>query len=250
METETILECHDLVRSFGGFRAVDGVSFAVRRGTIHSLIGPNGAGKTTFFNLLTKFLSPTSGRIVFKGSDITRDSPSRIARRGIVRSFQISAVFPTLTVHENVRIAVQGRQGSVFSFWRSDRGLRKFNERTDELLEMVGLQAYRSVNAGQLPYGRKRTLEVATTLALDPEMILLDEPMAGMGREDIDRMSDLIRSVSANRTVLMVEHNLSVVAQLSDRISVLARGKLLADGSYEEVSKDPRVIEAYIGASE
>jgi branched-chain amino acid transport system ATP-binding protein len=244
---DIILETEDLTKEFAGFVAVNGVNLQVRRGTIHALIGPNGAGKTTCFNLLTKFHTPTRGRIRFKGADITGLAPAEIARLGLVRSFQISAVFPHLTVHENVRIALQRKRGDSFDFWRSRRVLNVFNDAAMQLVEDVGLRAFAEVTAAELPYGRKRALEIATTLALDPQMLLLDEPMAGMGHEDINRISALIKTVAADRTVLMVEHNLSVVADLSDRITVLTRGRVLAEGDYKTVSDDPRVREAYLG---
>jgi branched-chain amino acid transport system ATP-binding protein len=247
MSNEAILETEDLTKEFAGFVAVNGVNLRIERGTIHALIGPNGAGKTTFFNLLTKFLSPTRGRIMFKGRDITAMAPADVAQLGIVRSFQISAVFPHLTVLENVRIALQRQRGGSFDFWRSAQVLNRFNERAIELIADVGLASYANWTAVELPYGRKRALEIATTLALDPEMLLLDEPTAGMAHEDIDRISALIKTVAANRTVLMVEHNLSVVADLSDRITVLTRGRVLAEGDYQTVSNNPDVREAYMG---
>ena len=245
---DIILSATALTKRFAGFVAVNGVDLAVRRGSIHALIGPNGAGKTTCFNLLTKFLQPTSGDIHFNGRDITSLAPAAIARLGIVRSFQISAVFPRLSVLENVRIALQRRRGDSFDFWRPQRVLSAYDEEALSRIEEVGLTPFAHAAAGELPYGRKRALEIATTLALEPEMLLLDEPMAGMAQEDVARVSALIRRISTNRTILMVEHNLSVVADLSDRITVLARGEVLAEGSYGEVSKDPRVVEAYIGA--
>ena len=248
MSDGVILAAEDLTKEFKGFFAVEGVSLKVRQGQIHALIGPNGAGKTTCFNLLTKFLSPTRGRITYKGEDITAMSPADIARLGLVRSFQISAVFPHLTALENVRIALQRKRGDSFDFWRSQKVLSEFDDQARTLLVDVGLGEFEAVNAGDLSYGRKRALEIATTLALDPEMLLLDEPMAGMAQEDVERISQLIRRVSANRTILMVEHNLSVVATLSDTITVLARGKVLAEGDYAAVSGDPKVVEAYIGA--
>jgi branched-chain amino acid transport system ATP-binding protein len=247
MSGDIILETEDLTKEFAGFVAVNGVNLRVARGTIHALIGPNGAGKTTCFNLLTKFLQPTRGRISFKGSDITGLPPTDIARLGLVRSFQISAVFPHLTVRENVRIALQRARGGSFDFWRSKRVLDGFNARAEELLADVGLESFADVAAVELPYGRKRALEIATTLALEPEMMLLDEPTAGMGHEDIDRIAALIKKAAANRTVLMVEHNLSVVSNLSDRITVLTRGRVLAEGDYATVSENPEVREAYMG---
>ena len=246
---DVILSARGLTKRFAGFVAVGGVDLDVQRGSIHALIGPNGAGKTTCFNLLTKFLQPTSGTISFNGRDITRMPSADIARLGLVRSFQISAVFPKLSVLENVRIALQRRRGDSFDFWRSQSVLGELDEEASARIDEVGLSAFIGETAGELSYGRKRALEIATTLALEPEMLLLDEPMAGMAQEDVARISALIRKISANRTILMVEHNLSVVADLSDRITVLARGQVLAEGGYAEVSKDPRVVEAYIGAS-
>jgi branched-chain amino acid transport system ATP-binding protein len=250
MANDVILESTGLTKEFKGFVAVDGIDLAVRRGSIHALIGPNGAGKTTYFNLLTKFLSPTRGRIVYNGHDITSLKPAAIARLGLVRSFQISAVFPHMTVLENVRIALQRKRGESYDFWRSERMLNQYNDEAVGLVEAVGLSEFVNDLAVELSYGRKRALEIATTLALDPEMMLLDEPMAGMTQQDIERISALIRSVAENRTILMVEHNLSVVADLCQTITVLARGKVLAEGDYEAVSKNPQVIEAYIGTGD
>jgi branched-chain amino acid transport system ATP-binding protein len=245
--SDVILETRGLTKEFRGFTAVDGVDLIVRRGTIHALIGPNGAGKTTCFNLLTKFLTPTRGSILYAGRDITPMKPADIARLGLVRSFQISAVFPHLSVLENVRIALQRKRGDSFDFWRSDAVLKSLDGRARELIDAVGLGEFVESRAVELPYGRKRALEIATTLALDPEMMLLDEPTAGMAAEDVDRIAVLIKSAAEGRTVLMVEHNLSVVSDLSDRITVLARGQVLSEGDYQTVSRDPRVVEAYIG---
>src|SRR5262252_5262841 len=247
MSSEIILETEDLTKEFAGFVAVNGVSLRIARGTIHALIGPNGAGKTTCFNLLTKFLQPTRGRVIYKGRDITALAPADVARLGVVRSFQISAVFPHLSVLENVRIALQRKRGSSFDFWRTERLLEQLNARARELLDSVGLAEFEDAIAVELPYGRKRALEIATTLALDPELMLLDEPTAGMAHEDVERIAALIRRVAVNRTVLMVEHNLSVVATLSDAITVLARGEILAEGDYAAVSRNPEVIQAYMG---
>jgi branched-chain amino acid transport system ATP-binding protein len=250
MATEdVILETHSLVKEFNGFVAVDGVSVRVRRGEIHALIGPNGAGKTTFFNLLTKFLQPSSGTIFFQGRNITQDQPADIARQGIVRSFQICAVFPHLTVLENVRVALQRKLGTSFYFWRSEKSLQSLDGRAMQLLQEVHLEPWARTLAADLPYGRKRALELATTLALEPELMLLDEPTQGMGHEDVSHVTRLIKKVSANRTVLMVEHNMSVVASIADTISVLQRGRVIAAGRYAEVSKNPQVIEAYMGTS-
>jgi len=248
MADDIILETRGLTKEFKGFVAVSNVGLRVRRGTIHALIGPNGAGKTTCFNLLTHFLAPTRGQIFFKGREITGSRPAAIARMGLVRSFQISAVFPHLTVLENVRIALQRKRGASFDFWRTERVLAGLDGRARELIEAVGLGEFAGVTAVELPYGRKRALEIATTLALDPEMMLLDEPTAGMTHEDVERVSALVKQVAANRTVLMVEHNLSVVASLSDTITVLQRGEILAEGDYAAVSRNPQVIEAYMGS--
>jgi branched-chain amino acid transport system ATP-binding protein len=247
MTGDIILETEGLTKEFKGFVAVRNVSLRVRRHTIHALIGPNGAGKTTCFNLLTHFLEPTTGRIRYNGRDITGTNPAAIARLGLVRSFQISAVFPHLSLRENVRVALQRPLRNSFHFWRSERVLDRLNTRALELIDAVGLGAYAELPAVELPYGRKRALEIATTLALAPEMMLLDEPMAGLGQEDIKRISALIRTAAQNRTVLMVEHNMSVVADLSDSITVLARGEVLAEGPYEAVSRNQQVIEAYVG---
>ena len=248
MADDVILETEGLTKEFHGFFAVKNVALQVRRGTIHALIGPNGAGKTTCFNLLTHFLTPTRGRIRFNGREITGSRPADIARLGLVRSFQISAVFPHLSVLENVRVALQRQRGASFDFWRSERVLDGLNGRALELIDAVGLAPFARTPAVELPYGRKRALEIATTLALDPEMMLLDEPTAGMAHEDVERISALIKRVAANRTVLMVEHNLSVVENLSDTITVLARGEVLAEGDYQTVARSPEVIQAYMGS--
>ncbi|WP_340108696.1 ABC transporter ATP-binding protein [Pikeienuella sp. HZG-20] len=245
-----MLQATGLTKEFKGFVAVNNVDLSVEKGTIHALIGPNGAGKTTCFNLLTKFLQPTSGKIVYAGRDITGLSPAAIARLGIVRSFQISAVFNDLTVLENVRIALQRKRGESYDFWRSERALARLDDQARAHIDSVGLLEFVNHRAAELSYGRKRALEIATTLALDPEMLLLDEPMAGMAQEDVERISALIRRIGEGRTILMVEHNLSVVANLSDRITVLARGEILAEGAYDEISNAPEVIEAYIGAAD
>lgn len=247
MSEDLILQTHGLTKEFKGFAAVQNVDLKVKRGNIHALIGPNGAGKTTVFNLLTKFLQPTKGTILFNNIDITREEPAQIARRGVVRSFQISATFPHLSVMENVRIALQRKMGTSFHFWSPQSTLNVLNDRAVELLESVDLGAYIDTQTVELPYGRKRALEIATTLALEPELMLLDEPTQGMGHEDVDLVVELIRKVSKGRTILMVEHNLSVVETLSNVITVLQRGSILAEGTYDVVSKDPRVLEAYVG---
>ena len=248
--TDTILETTGLTREFSGFVAVDSVDLRVRTGTIHALIGPNGAGKTTCFNLLTNFLTPTRGTITFKGQDITGMKPAMVARKGLVRSFQISAVFPHLTALENVRLALQRARGASFDFWRSEDTLKVFDDRANELLHDVGLPELGNALVADLPYGQKRALELATTLALDPEMMLLDEPTAGMGHGDVDTIVQLIKRIRKGRTILMVEHNLSVVEGLCDTITVLTRGRILAEGDYATVSKNPEVIAAYLGSAD
>jgi branched-chain amino acid transport system ATP-binding protein len=250
MSDDWILVTEQLTKEFRGFVAVAGIDLKVRRGTIHALIGPNGAGKTTVFNLLTRFLPATRGKILYNGQEITDLRPADVARRGVVRSFQVSAVFPKMTVLENVRVALQRKLGTSFHFWKREATLQPLEARARELLAEVDLQEFASTLAVELPYGRKRSLELATTLALEPELLLLDEPTQGMGHEDVGRVTALIEKVAQKRTVLMVEHNLSVVAELSDTITVLARGSVLAEGTYEEVSKNPAVLEAYIGVAE
>jgi branched-chain amino acid transport system ATP-binding protein len=249
MPNPYILETRALTKEFKGFVAVSKVDLQVKRGSIHALIGPNGAGKTTCFNLLTKFLIPTSGQILFDGQDITNETSAHIARRGVIRSFQISSVFPHLTVLENVRVALQRTLNNSFQFWRSERVLDQLNAQAMELLREVDLEKYAALTAVELSYGRKRALEIATTLAMNPTLMLLDEPTQGMGLEDVDRIRQLIKKVAAKRTVLMVEHNMSVVASIADTITVLQRGATLAEGSYEQVSKNPAVIEAYMGSA-
>lgn len=246
-DADNVLVAEGLTKVFAGFAAVKDVNLAVKRGSIHALIGPNGAGKTTCFNLLTKTLAPTSGRIIFDGEDISRLRTSEVARRGMVRSFQISATFPNLTVRENVRVALQSTFGTGYQFWRSIRAVAPLNERVDDLLDQVGLSASRDVTAAELSYGKKRALEIATTLALEPRVMLLDEPTAGMGHEDVGPITELIKRAAVGRTVLLVEHNLSVVSTLCDRITVLQHGEVLAEGNYAEVSSNPAVITAYMG---
>ena len=247
--SDIILEARNLTKEFKGFVAVNNVNLKVRRGNIHVLIGPNGAGKTTCFNLLTKFLKPTSGQILFNGKDITHDEPATIARNGIVRSFQISAVFPHMTVLQNVRLGMQRRLGASFHFWRSESMLDQLNARCMQLLAEVKLEQFANELAVNLPYGRKRALEIAATLAMEPELMLLDEPTQGMGHEDVGHVTDLIKQVSAGRTIMMVEHNMKVVSTIADTITVLSHGEVLAEGNYAEVSQNPQVMEAYMGTT-
>ncbi|MFT3821962.1 MAG: ABC transporter ATP-binding protein [Rubrivivax sp.] len=246
---EYILQAQGLSKQFRGFYAVKDVDLRVRRHSVHALIGPNGAGKTTCFNLLTTFLRSSAGRIVFNGRNIERSDPASVANSGLVRSFQISAVFGQMTVLENVRVALQRKTRWNYAFWRNQNVLSALDGRARELLDMVGLTRWADTPAGELSYGRKRVLELATTIALEPEMILLDEPMAGLGHEDIGPIMNMIGRVAQGRTVLMVEHNMKVIAELCDRVTVLQSGEVLAEGSYDQVSTDPRVVEAYVGGS-
>ena len=248
--SDVILQTTHLTKEFKGFTAVSDVNLAVQRGSIHALIGPNGEGKPTCFNLMTKFMEPTSGEIRFNGHDITREAPAQIARRGVIRSFQISAVFPHLTLMENVRVGLQRQLGTAFHFWKSEKTLNQLNDRAMQLLAEVGLQEMADEVTVNLPYGRKRALEIATTLAMEPELMLLDEPTQGMGHEDVDRVTQLIKKVSAGRTILMVEHNMKVISTIADRITVLQRGAVLAEGNYAEVSRNPQVMEAYMGTTD
>ena len=250
MSDSPILVTQALTKEFKGFVAVSHVNLSVQRGHIHALIGPNGAGKTTCFNLLTKFLEPTEGQILFNGIDITAEKPEQIARRGIIRSFQISAVFPQMTVLQNVRIGLQRQLGTSYFFWRSDASLNQLNDQAMALLAEVDLTPFAQTLAVHLPYGRKRALEIATTLAMNPELMLLDEPTQGMGHEDVERVTQLIKKVSAGRTILMVEHNMNVIASIADKITVLQRGAVLAEGNYKEVSNNPQVMEAYMGTAD
>lgn len=247
--SDAILETKNLTKEFRGFVAVNGVDLRVERGEIHALIGPNGAGKTTCFNLLTKFLAPTSGSIFFNGVDITGERPAQIARRGVIRSFQISAVFPHLSVLENVRIGLQRKTGLSYHFWKSEKQLHSLEAHARELLDQVDLGGFADELTINLPYGRKRALEIATTLAMEPELMLLDEPTQGMGHEDVDRITQLIKRVSSGRTILMVEHNMNVISSIADTITVLARGAVLAQGNYAEVSRHPAVMQAYMGTT-
>ncbi len=248
--SNVILETRNLFKEFKGFTAVNNVNLKIQRGHIHALIGPNGAGKTTCFNLLTKFLVPTSGQILFDGNDITAAQPAQIARMGVIRSFQISAVFPHLSVLQNVRIGLQRQLGTSFHFWQSERSLSQLNGRAMQLLDEVDLSEFADTITVDMPYGRKRALEIATTLAMEPALMLLDEPTQGMGHEDVHRVTELIKKVSTGRTILMVEHNMSVVSGICDRISVLQRGAILAEGTYAQVSGNPQVMEAYMGTTQ
>ncbi|GAA1819471.1 ABC transporter ATP-binding protein [Actinomadura chokoriensis] len=245
-----VLRARGLVREFRGFRAVDGVDLDIGEGTVHALVGPNGAGKTTLFNLLTGFLKPTAGSVRLGRHELAGRSPERIARLGLARSFQITSLFAELTPRQHVELALAGRTGLGWRFWRSDRALGRYSDRAAELLGQVGLGDHADIAAGALAYGRKRALELALALALDPKVLLLDEPTAGMGVEDVGRTVDLIKKVRAGRTVVLVEHNMSVVSSLADRVTVLQHGQVLVEGPYAEIRHDPRVVTAYLGDSD
>jgi branched-chain amino acid transport system ATP-binding protein len=242
-----VMRTEGLTKEFRGFRAVDGVDLAIGEGTVHALVGPNGAGKTTLFNLLTGFLKPTGGRILLRDKELTGRSPEQVARLGVARSFQITSLFPQLTPREHVELALQSRTTLGWRFWRSDKQLDRFSDRAVELLDDVGLAAHHDVPVGTLPYGRKRALELALGLALDPAVLLLDEPTAGMGTEDVDRTVELVRRIRTGRTVVMVEHNMSVVSKLADHVTVLQGGRVLVEGPYAQIRQDPRVVSAYLG---
>jgi branched-chain amino acid transport system ATP-binding protein len=250
MTDETLLQTRSLTKEFRGFRAVSDVDLVVRTGTVHALVGPNGAGKTTLFNLLTGFLSPTSGTIEFAGQDITGKPPEVIAHRGIARSFQITSLFDALTLREHLELALASRTGAGMRFWQSVTRFRRFDRRATEILEQVGLADRSGQPAGSLAYGQKRALELALALALDPRLLLLDEPTAGMGIEDVDRTIALVKQVAEGRTVVLVDHNMHVVGSLADTVTVLQSGQVLAEGPYEQVRQDDRVIEAYLGQSQ
>ncbi len=249
MAGQALLSARGLTRDFRGFRAVDDVDLDVASDSVHALVGPNGAGKTTLFNLLTGFLRPSGGRIELAGRDVTGLPPEQVARLGVARSFQITSLFPQLSAREHVALALQSPSGLGWRFWRSAKLMGRYTERADELLAMVGLAELAHAPSASLAYGRNRALELAIALALDPKVLLLDEPTAGMGVEDVDRTIELIRKIRAGRTVVLVEHNMNVVASLADRVTVLQHGKVLAEGPYAEIRHDPRVITAYLGDS-
>ncbi len=244
------VETHGLSKDFRGFRAVSSVDLTVREGTIHALVGPNGAGKTTLFNLLTGFLKPTEGSILVFGEDVTGLQPEQVAHKGVARSFQITSLFENLTPREHVELALQGMTTQGLHFWRSINVLGRFRRQVDDLLEQVGLGDLADRPAGLLAYGQKRALEMALVLALDPRVMLLDEPTAGMGLEDVDRTIELVRRISTGRTVVFVDHNMHVVGSLADQVTVLQQGEVLAEGSYDEVRRDERVIAAYLGEAD
>ena len=243
-----ILRTVDLTKDFRGFTAVDAVSLDVAEGTIHALVGPNGAGKTTLFNLLTGFLTPTSGQILLRGDDIAGRQPEQIAHLGVARSFQITSLFDQMTLLEHLELALASPTGLGYRFWTSRKSLGRFKKRGMELLAEVGLADRSGVTAGSLAYGQKRALEIALALANDPALLLLDEPTAGMGLEDVDRTIALVKALSAGRTVVFVDHNMHVVGSLADRVTVLQSGQVLAEGPYDQVRADERVITAYLGA--
>ena len=245
----TMISTRELAKDFHGFRAVDGVNLDVKAGSMHALVGPNGAGKTTLFNLLTGFIQPSEGRILIDDVDVTSMAPEQIAKAGVARSFQITSLFAELSLMNHVELAIQGWSGLGMRFWRSDKRLLAYRDEAHELLRQVGLDDHATKVAGTLSYGQKRALELALALALKPKLLLLDEPTAGMGIEDVARTIDLIARIREGRTVVMVEHNMKVVGSLADRVTVLQFGQILAAGSYDEVRADPRVVTAYLGTS-
>ena len=246
--TRTVaLSARGLTKDFRGFRAVSSVDLEVVEGEVHALVGPNGAGKTTLFNLLTGYLKPTEGTITVHGKDITGQEPEDIAHLGVARSFQITSLFDNLSPREHVELALQGMAGGGMRFWRSDRLLAQYRDQADHLLGQVGLTGLADRHAGELAYGQKRALEMALVLAMDPQVLLLDEPTAGMGREDVDRTIALVRQIASGRTVVFVDHNMHVVGSLADHVTVLMAGEVLARGTYDEVRNDDRVISAYLG---
>ena len=249
MTDETLLQTRSLTKEFRGFRAVSDVDLVVQTGTVHALVGPNGAGKTTLFNLLTGFLEPTSGTIEYDGQDITGKRPEDIAHLGIARSFQITSLFDALTLREHLELALASRTGLGMRFWQSVTRFGRFDDRATALLDQVGLADLSALPAGSLAYGQKRALELALALALDPKLLLLDEPTAGMGVEDVDRTIALVKQVAEGRTVVLVDHNMHVVGSLAHTVTVLQSGQVLAEGPYEQVRQDPRVVEAYLGTA-
>jgi branched-chain amino acid transport system ATP-binding protein len=250
MADNIILETHTLRREFGALVAVDDVSIQVEAGTLHSIIGPNGAGKTTFFNLLSGNLEPTSGQVIYKGRDITNLPVHRTAHLGIGRSFQITNIFPNLTVLENIRLAAQALGSDNFRMFRSYRHFRPYIDRAWQVLEQVGLLERAMTVARTLPHGDQRKLELGMILAPDPELLLLDEPTAGMASEQVPELMALIAAIQAagNKTVMLVEHNMHVVMSASDRITVMHQGAVLAEGNPAEISANERVQQAYLGA--
>ena len=244
-----ILEAQNLRREFGALVAVDDVNVQIEEGALHSIIGPNGAGKTTFFNLVSGTLKPTAGRVFYKGEDITDLPVHKTIHRGIGRSFQITNIFPFLTVHENVRLACQALGKDSFRLLRSHRKYRRYFDRTDEVLAQVGLADKALQVAATLPHGDQRKLELGMILAPDPEVLMLDEPTAGMAAEQVPELMSLVQSIqeAGDKTVVLVEHNMNVVMSVSDRITVMHQGALLAEGTPAEISADQRVQTAYLG---
>jgi branched-chain amino acid transport system ATP-binding protein len=246
----TALETRDLSKDFAGFRAVDRVTIALDDGKIHALVGPNGAGKTTLFHMLTGFVRPSAGAIHAFGVDVTGLPPDRISRMGVARSFQITSLFDRRTALQHVVLALHVADPVSLRFWTSERALLRYRDRAMAILDEVGLTGVASRTAASLPYGQKRALELALALALEPKLLLLDEPTSGMGLEDLRRTIALIRHVHAGRTVLIVEHNMGVVAELADRVIVMQQGRVIADGTYEDVRHDPAVVTAYLGQTD
>ena len=249
MEPEIIFETHNLRKEFGALVAVDDVSIQIRKNTLHAIIGPNGAGKTTFFNLLSGNIEPTGGRVVFKGRDITHKPVHRTIHFGIGRSFQITNIFPNLTVFENIRLACQALGMDNFKFWQASSYFKKYEDRTWEVIETVGLKDRANTLARTLPHGDQRKLELGMILAPDPEVLLLDEPTAGMAAEQVPELIALVQEIqqAGNKTVMLVEHNMNVVMRVSDQITVMHLGKVLAEGTPSEIAANKDVQTAYLG---
>lgn len=245
---QSILEVQDVSKRFGNFFAVRHANLSLLESSVHGLIGPNGAGKSTLFNICTGFLKPTEGSVRLRGQTVADKGPAWIARNGVGRSFQISAVFDGLSVIDNILVALQRRARLSFAFWKGEKSVSALRERACNLLEQVHLSdTWWDKHTASLPYGRRRMLELATTIATDPSILLLDEPLAGLGQEDVPVIIDLVRELAVGRSVLIVEHNLSAVSQLCDTVSVLDRGMIIANGTYTFVAADPKVRQAYLG---
>ncbi|RLD03682.1 MAG: ABC transporter ATP-binding protein [Chloroflexi bacterium] len=249
MSPEIIFETVNLRKEFGALVAVADVSIKVRKNSLHAIIGPNGAGKTTFFNLLSGNIEPTSGQVLFKGRDITHQPVHRTIHFGIGRSFQITNIFPNLTVFENIRLASQALGKDNFKFFRDAFSFKKYEERTQEVIERVGLANRAGTFARTLPHGDQRKLELGMILAPDPEVLLLDEPTAGMAAEQVPELIALIQEIqkAGNKTVMLVEHNMNVVMSVSDVITVMHQGQVLAEGTPAEIAANETVQTAYLG---
>ena len=243
----TILEARNISKNFGSLQVIDGVALKIAAGSIHSIIGPNGAGKTTLFNLMTGFIPVSSGTVFFKGEEITNLPPYKISKKGIARSFQITSIFPELSVHENLRVAAQARERMSINFLRHFTRLKNAAKKADEVLEAIGLADKGKVISKNLSYGEKRILDIGISLATDPELILLDEPMAGLQASDVEWMMKLVRDISNQLTVVLIDHNIDLVIALSHVITVLNQGQVIAEGSPAQIQGNEKVQTAYLG---